>query len=665
MKIKNLHILVGVILLATLFACKNEKKNEPQGVKIESISFRQGNYSVSVTETAGINLRKELKITPVSIADTCKIKWELSDPSVAVINDKENIIPEKEGETTITATVQGKSTQCKYTVKAVHVKSVTIDPAGYADDVNVGSTKKLSVIIDPEDATYSGISWKSSNTAVATVSQDGTVTCRGGGDCIITATVDGKEGKCNVTYSKNIVHVTSVTVTPANYTADVEVGATKKLTATVKPDNATDKTVTWKSSNTAVATVSQDGTVTCKGIGTCDITATADRKTGSCTVTYNKIRVTSVEVNPQIYETDVKIGATWMLTATVKPDNATDKTVTWKSNNPAVATVSQDGIITCRGVGSAAIVAYADGKSGSCSVTYNKIPVTSVKISRPGIAFNAKGQTYKLTAEVLPSDATYPDVTWTSSNKSVATVDYNGLVTCTGFGVATISAKADGKSDGCLVMSNQSYVIDICGNAYTSVQIGTQVWMAQNMRCDKYDTKSERKGESAFYVNASDKNKWEKPYSGISDQQINLLGYIYSWYAAVGLGNGVPYNPKEYDSNKRQGICPNGWHVPTDAEWKTLENFLGSSTAGKKLKTTTGWVSGNGTDSYSFAALPAGYGFDIVEGVGSFATFWTATPSDGRDDSAKSRILGYNDDKIDTGKYQDMEVRLSVRCIKN
>ena len=127
-----------MILLATLFACKNEKKNEPQGIKIESISFRQDNYSVSVTETAGINLRKELKITPVSIADTCKIKWELSDPSVAVINDKECIIPEKEGETTITATVQGKSTQCKYTVKAVHVKSVTIDPAGYADDVKIG-----------------------------------------------------------------------------------------------------------------------------------------------------------------------------------------------------------------------------------------------------------------------------------------------------------------------------------------------------------------------------------------------------------------------------------------------------------------------------------------------------------------------------------------------
>ena len=367
-----------------------------------------------------------------------------------------------------------------------------------------------------------------------------------------------------------------------------------------------------------------------------------------------------MEVTPQIYEADVKIGATWMLTATVKPDNATDKTVTWKSNNPAVATVSQDGTITCKGVGSAAIVAYADGKSGTCSVTYNKIPVTSVKISSPGIAFNAKGQTYKLTAEVLPSDATYPDVTWTSSNTSVATVDYNGLVTCTGFGFATISAKADGKSVGCLVMSNQSYVIDICGNAYTSVQIGTQVWMAQNMRCDKYDTKSERAGFYAEHINASDKNKWDKPYSGLSDQQINQLGYIYNWWSAVGCDN-----PEGYSSNNRQGICPNGWHVPTDAEWKTLENFLGSSTAGKKLKTTTGWVSGNGTDSFSFAALPAGYGYGEVEGVGSFATFWTANPSSGRDDSAISRVLRFDDDKIDTGKYQFKTVGLSVRCIKN
>lgn len=664
MKIKNLHILVGVILLATLFACKNEKKNEPQGVKIESISFRQGNYSVSVTETAGINLRKELKITPVSIADTCKIKWELSDPSVAVINDKEYIIPEKEGETTITATVQGKSTQCKYTVKVVHVTGVTVDPAEYAETVKIGSTRKLTVKIEPEDATFQTVEWTSSNTAVASVSSDGTVTCKGEGKCTIKATVDGKSGSCSVIYSPNIVHVTSVTVTPSTYSAEGKAGTMKKLTATVKPDNATVKTVTWKSSNTSLAIVSTDGTVSCVGgVGTVTITATADGVEGKCTITYSKVKVTSVEVTPSSYTEPVKIGATKKLTAKVLPDDATDKTVTWRSNNQAVATVSSDGTVTCRSVGGAVITATADGKTGTCYVTYEKIPVTTVKISRPGLAFNTIGQTYKLTADVEPSNATYRDVTWKSTDPSVATVDYNGVVTCKGFGSATISAKADEKSDAILVLSNQDYVIDGCGYVYTSVQIGTQVWMAQNMRCDTYDTKSERYGYLAEHVNASDKNKWKKPYDGLSNQQINQLGYIYNWWSAVGLEYGD--NPEGYSSNNRQGICPNGWHLPSAAEWDTLEKFLGSSTAGKKLKTTSGWNSGNGTDSYSFAALPAGLGnSSFADYVGSYAYFWTADPSDD-DAGAKSRYLTHENDKIGKTTYQYKWASLSVRCIKN
>lgn len=664
MKINGVHILlVGVVLLTTLFACKNDKK-EPQGVKIESISFRQDNYSVSVTETAGINLRKELKITPVSIADTCKIKWELSDPSVAVINDKEYIIPEKEGETTIIATVQGKSTQCKYTVKVVHVTGVTVDPAEYAETVKIGSTRKLTVKIEPEDATFQTVEWTSSNTAVASVSSDGTVTCKGEGKCTIKATVDGKSGSCSVIYSPNIVHVTSVIVTPSTYSAEGKAGTMKKLTATVKPDNATVKTVSWKSSNTSLAVVSSDGTVSCVGgVGTVTITATADGVEGKCTVKYEPVKVTGVRIQPSTVNETVSIGATKKLTAIIEPEDATDKTVTWKSNNQAVVTVSSDGTITCRGVGEAAILVTAsNNKTSTCNVTYHKIPVTRVKISRPGLAFNTIGQTYKLTADVEPSNATYRDVTWKSTDPSVATVDYNGVVTCKGFGSATISAKADEKSDAILVLSNQDYVIDGCGYVYTSVQIGTQVWMAQNMRCDTYDTKSERYGYRAWYVNVSDKNKWKKPYSGLSDQQINQLGYIYDWWSAVGL------EYEDYETKitgRRQGICPNGWHLPTDAEWKTLENFLGSSTAGKKLKTTSGWVSGNGTDAYSFAALPAGYGYSIVEGVGSFATFWTANPSSGRDDTAISRTLSYENDKIDTGKYQFKSVGLSVRCIKN
>lgn len=655
------------MLLTLLFACKNDKK-EPQGSKIESISFKQESYTSNAGGAAGLNLRNELKITPASIADTCKVTWALSDPSVANITENGVITPVKEGETKVTATVQGMSAQCKYTVKVVHVTGVTVDPAEYAENVKIGSTRKLTVKIEPEDATFQTVEWTSSNTAVASVSSDGTVTCKGEGKCTIKATVDGKSGSCAVTYSPNIVHVTSVIVTPSTYSAEGKAGTMKKLTATVKPDNATVKTVTWKSSNTSLAIVSTDGTVSCVGgVGTVTITATADGVEGKCTITYSKVKVTSVEVTPSSYTEPVKIGATKKLTAKVLPDDATDKTVTWRSNNQAVATVSSDGTVTCRSVGGAVITATADGKTGTCYVTYEKVPVTKVKISRPGLAFNTIGQTYKLTAEVEPSNATYKDVTWSSTNTSVATVDNNGLVTCKGFGAATISAKADEKSDAILVLSNQDYVIDGCGYVYTSKKIGTQVWMLQNMRCDTYDTQSERAGETLSskydYINASDKSRWKDSYSGLDNSQVSQLGYIYHWWAAVGL----EFSDYETEiTGRRQGICPNGWHLPTDAEWKTLENFLGSSTAGKMLKTTSGWFSsGNGTDAYSFAALPAGYGYSTVEGVGSYACFWTATPSSDRDDTAIARGLEYNNDKMKKYQYEFKPVNLSVRCVKN
>ena len=468
MKIKYLQILLGgaaLLLLTVLFACNKDekKKSEPQGAKIESISFKMESYSVKINETAGINLKGELKITPVSIVDTCKITWALSDPSIAKITESGVITPVKEGETKVTATVQGKSAQCKYAVKVIHVKEVVVVPAGIAENVNIGSTKKLTANIDPEDATFQTVEWKSSNTAVATVSSDGTVTCKGEGKCTITATVDGKEGKCNVTYSPNIVHVTSVIVTPSSITENVSVGSTKKLTANVEPGNATDKTVTWKSSNTAVATVSSDGTVTCKGIGTATITATADGVPGKCEVKYEKVKVSTVTITPSSYSVEGRVGNTKKLTAKVLPSNATDKTVTWKSSNTAVATVSSDGTVTCKGLGTATITATADGVEGKCTAKYEPVKVTGVRIQPSTVnETDSIGATKKLTAIIEPEDATDKTVTWKSNNQAVVTVSSDGTITCKGVGEAAILVTAsNNKTSTCNVTYNKIPVTSV------------------------------------------------------------------------------------------------------------------------------------------------------------------------------------------------------------
>lgn len=227
----------------------------------------------------------------------------------------------------------------------------------------------------------------------------------------------------------------------------------------------------------------------------------------------------------------------------------------------------------------------------------------------------------------------------------------------------------------------ESVVNDICGNAYKCVKIGSQVWMAENMRCEKYDTQSEHAGaritkytsknpdsetSGPYCVDASKKELWDSDEHAInlSSDQIEKLGYLYSWAAAVGLEDeSASQSQATPFEGARQGICPNGWHVPTSVEWSTLENSVGSN-AGKKLKTTSGWYGGgNGTDAYFFAALPPSYAYgSTVYGVGNYTGFWTATPED--ISNAYNRSLQYEKDILDS-YVNSKHYAFSVRCVKN
>lgn len=307
------------------------------------------------------------------------------------------------------------------------------------------------------------------------------------------------------------------------------------------------------------------------------------------------------------------------------------------------------------------------------------IPVQSVSLSKSSHNFQTIGESVQLTATVLPSDASNPNVTWKSSDSSVATVSNDGLVTCTGFGEATITATSDGVSATCkisaIIVIESGSVSDVCGNTYKTVKIGTQWWMAENMRCNKYDTQSERAGATLSTSSSSTyapyytdgRNATTSSSGSLTSEQRNKLGYLYNWAAAVGLATeSDAKNQTSSFSGNRQGICPNGWHVPTSAEWNTLENYVGSN-AGTKLKATSGWYYGNGTDDYSFAALPAGSanGSKVYD-VGGGARIWTATPpnNDVAYDVAYIRILYFSRDYLTSSGYGKIYAQ-SVRCIRN
>lgn len=175
------------------------------------------------------------------------------------------------------------------------------------------------------------------------------------------------------------VHVTGVSVSPA--TLSLVEGTSDQLRATVTPSDAANKSVSWTSSATAIATVDNTGKVTAVSAGTATITVkTADGgKTATCavTVTTKVIPVTGISIEEGA-TAEVEEGKTVTLTAKVKPDNATDKTVTWTSSNKAIATVA-DGVVTGVAAGQAVITAKAGDKEATCTVT----------VKRPAVALEA------------------------------------------------------------------------------------------------------------------------------------------------------------------------------------------------------------------------------------------------------------------------------------
>ena len=244
----------------------------------------------------------------------------------------------------------------------------------------------------------------------------------------------------------NPVLATSISLNKTS--AEINTGGTLQLTATVLPSNATNKTVTWTTSNSSVATVNSNGLVTTIASGTVTITArTTDGSnlSASCSVTVKQssVLVTSISLNKTSAE--LTEGNTMQLSATVLPSNATNKTVTWTTSNSSVATVSSNGLVTAKNPGTATITSRTtDGSnlSASCSVTVKQsfVLATSISLDKISAEINTGGS-LQLTATVLPSNATNKTVTWTTSNSSVATVNSDGLVMAKAVGNATITAK--------------------------------------------------------------------------------------------------------------------------------------------------------------------------------------------------------------------------------
>lgn len=228
-------------------------------------------------------------------------------------------------------------------------------------------------------------------------------------------------------------------VTPSRI--EIIEGESAVLSASVSPEAASDRAVAWSSSDRSVATVDKAGTVHGLRPGTATVTATAEGKSGTCAVTVKAKAVGVTEVTLDRTELTLTEGETETLTATVRPDNADNRKVTWSSDKTEVATVDGAGRVTAVKAGEAVVTVTTEdgGKTATCKVTVKAkaVPVTGVEVNPWAVTLSVRG-TSKLSYTIRPADATNQNVKWESESPSVATVDSEGNVKGVAAGTAKI-----------------------------------------------------------------------------------------------------------------------------------------------------------------------------------------------------------------------------------
>ena len=379
-------------------------------VAVESVSLDKTEAVLKEKETVKLNAT----VLPEN-ADNKNVHFTSDNDAVATVDDNGLVTALSSGEAVITViTEDGKKTaKCKITVEKEIIQLKTITITNAPAELEKGAQVQLGIKYIPDNTTQSkSVEWKTSDASVAVVSSTGLVTAKKTGTVTITAVSKADSSIQSKVTIKVLSHITDVTVTGPSGTLYTD---TKyKFTAKITPDDTTDnKTVIWSVSDSNIAQIATDGTLSFKKAGTVDVIATV-KATSSNTI-IKKLTVTGVKrvINVSSVALDkttvnLKKGETVKLNATVAPADADNKEVTYTSSNSAVAKVDNTGLVTALSSGEAVItVTTKDGsKTASCKVTVAKeteplaITVTS-KISGNDYTFTAnatggnKDYTYK------------------------------------------------------------------------------------------------------------------------------------------------------------------------------------------------------------------------------------------------------------------------------
>ncbi|MGP1577469.1 MAG: Ig-like domain-containing protein, partial [Treponema sp.] len=334
--------------------------------------------------------------------------------------------------------------------KDVPVTDIAFEPELTTKQIalTTGQTYKLNAKVKPDNATNKKLTYTSSNTEVASINADGKITAQAVGRAKITVKATRTILKeIDVTVTAAYIPVTGISLEPDETTISLVNGTDRQIKAHVIPKNATNKKLTYTSSNTEVVSVNADGKITAQAVGRAKITVKATRtilKEIDVTVTAAYVPVTGISLEPDETTISLGKGTDRQIKAHVIPKNATNKTLTFSLDNAEIASITDKGKITAKKGGSAVItIEAADGisKMVKLTVTAVSIPVTSIVIEGTTPTSLFIGETYRIMAKAQPDEATNKELTYVADNDK-ADVASDGTVTAKSEGTVTITVKS-------------------------------------------------------------------------------------------------------------------------------------------------------------------------------------------------------------------------------
>lgn len=334
---------------------------------------------------------------------------------------------------------EGISTTANMTAEAIRVTSLSLSST--AVTVLVGQITELIPTILPTNATNTNVIWTSSDPLIAKV-EKGIVTALTAGNATITATSEDGAIIATCTFSITAIPVTGISLSSSHLNLLVG-GEAELIVPTVLPQDASNKSVIWTSSNVNVATVSK-GIVKAIANGSATITATTvdGSKQAICNVNVSSIALTGIRF-AETTKTLLTNGEASTLIVNFTPANASNKNLIWETTNINKAAIV-NGVLTPGNIsGTVTITAKSEdgGFIASCLVTVQN-PVTGVVIKSSDISMSLSGSDTTLVAIVVPTNASNKNVRWTSSNENVVTVA-NGLLHAVGMGTALITVTTE------------------------------------------------------------------------------------------------------------------------------------------------------------------------------------------------------------------------------